>query len=228
MSCFLGYREKRYPITYWSSMDNPSFLTLALISLLGAMSPGPDLAIVMQSSLVGSFRTGLMTSLGVASALVIHVTCAIFGVAILIRDSPWLYQAIQYVGAGYLLYLGVLLLRKQMPERGANESSLIKGQGGGFRVGLLCNLLNPKATLFVLSLFTQFIHPSQHIGKKIGLGIIIPLTGLAWFSLVSLLVTRSPLQAHLARGQRYITKGMGLLLCALAVGLPLSKFLFLK
>lgn len=183
------------------------------------MSPGPDFAVVTKNCIKGTFRAGVLTALGVSSALLIHVTYCVLGIALVIQQWPPLFLSIKYLGAGYLLYLGFLCLKeKASPEGQAKESDLqLTKKHQPFVSGFLCNLLNPKATLFVLSLFTQFIKPEMSFIEKSGLGLTVCLVGFIWFVFLSYLITHRLLQKHFARFQLIITKAMGIALCFLAV-----------
>lgn len=201
-------------------MELTRIATIAFISLLAAMSPGPDFAMVTKNSLSGSFRSGALTALGVGCALMVHISYCLFGVAIIIYESPLLFLIIKYLGAAYLLYLGILLLKeKRTSPEGSPKEGRVKGRHHPFVSGFLCNLLNPKATLFVLSLFTQFIHPDMTLPAKISLGSVIAIVTLVWFLLLSYLITHRFLQKHFAKFQWIITKTMGGILCLLAVSL---------
>lgn len=199
-------------------MDTTKVTTIALISLFAAMSPGPDFAIVTRSCLTGNFRAGFFTALGVASAILVHVTYCIFGIAVIIQESPLLFHFIKYIGAAYLFYLGIMLLKeKTSPEGSAKMATAeIKRKHRPFLAGLLCNLLNPKATLFVLSLFSQFIDPNMNFLGKALLGSIFAAIVFVWFVLLSYLISHHLLQRHFKRFQFVITKVMGIILCALA------------
>lgn len=198
-------------------MDWGSVWAVALISLLAAISPGPDFAIVTRNCLSGTFKTGFLTALGVSAALLIHVSYCLFGLAIIIQESPTLFLVLKYLGAGYLFYLGVMLLKEKMSPEGAPAEARKGNKRRPFVSGFLCNVLNPKATLFMLSIFTQFIDPGMGIGEKAMMGGVVALTALAWFALLSYLITHRLLQKHFARFQMIITKAMGVILCALAV-----------
>lgn len=204
------------------AMELSSVTTIALISLLGAMSPGPDFAIVTKNCLSGSFRTGFLTSLGVASALLIHVTYCVLGVALLISESPLFFHLLKYLGALYLFYLGIMLLREKMssPE---GEKSKLKSTHRAFVSGFLTNILNPKATLFILSLFTQFINPEMPLLDKAILGLTIAVIGFIWFVFLSYFLTHRLLQKHIKRFQFIITKTMGVALCLLAIYVAVSS-----
>lgn len=200
-------------------MDIAKISSIALISLLGAMSPGPDFAIVTKNCISGTFRTGVLTSLGVACALLVHVAYCLFGIAFLIAESPILFMALKYLGSAYLLYLGIMMLKEKLSPEGTpgEMKGRIKKKHGPFISGFLCNILNPKATLFVLSLFTQFIDPEMSLWNKAALGGVIAVVGMAWFTLLSFLITHRLLQKHFAKFQFIITKVMGAALCLLAV-----------
>ncbi|MBI5273958.1 MAG: LysE family transporter [Chlamydiales bacterium] len=197
-------------------MDIAKVLSIALISLLGAMSPGPDFAIVTRNCISGTFRSGFLTTLGITTALFVHISYCLFGIALLIMESSLLFHILKYLGAGYLFYLGIILLKEKVSKEGFDTKKLIKKKHSPFVSGFLCNILNPKATLFVLSLFTQFIDPNMSFLGKAMMGSIIAITGLVWFSLLSFLITHRLLQKHFARFQMVITKVMGVLLCGLA------------
>lgn len=201
-------------------MEITKIATIALISLLAAMSPGPDFAVVTRNCLSGTFRVGFLTSLGVACALLVHVTYCLFGIAFLIAETPLLFTSLKYLGAAYLFYLGIrMLIEKNTSPEGSVHDSVAKPprKRQAFLSGFLCNLLNPKATLFVLSLFTQFIDPSASLLEKFRLGSVIAIVVFIWFVFLSYLITHRLLQKHFARFQFLITKVMGVVLCFLAI-----------
>lgn len=197
-------------------MDISNLSSIAFISLLAAMSPGPDFVVVTKNCLSGTFKAGLLTALGVSSALLIHISYCLFGLAIVIQQSPVVFHILQYLGAAYLFYLGIMLFKEKILTESLVEKNNEKKRNA-FLSGFLCNLLNPKATLFVLSLFTQFIDPSMSFFGKAAIGSMISCIGLLWFILLSYLITHRLLQKHFARFQLIITKVMGIALCILAV-----------
>lgn len=199
-------------------MEATKIATIALISLLAAISPGPDFAIVTKNSIGKTFRSGALTALGVAAAIMVHVTYCLFGIAIVIKESPIFFHMLKYAGAAYLFYLGIMLLKEKISTEGARKvaNAHVKKIHTPFLSGFLCNLLNPKCTLFVLSLFTQFIDPNTQILWKVLMGSIFAFIVLAWFILLSYLITHRLLQKHFAHFQLIISKVMGAILCGLA------------
>jgi RhtB (resistance to homoserine/threonine) family protein len=206
-------------------MDFSKVISIGLIALLGAMSPGPDFAIVVKNCLRGKFRDGFLTSCGVAAAILIHVSYCILGVAWIIYESPFVFHLIKYAGAAYLFYLGIMLLKEKISEDKVSDlaKTAHPKKHNPFLAGFLTNILNPKATLFVLSLFTQFIDPSMQFWEKAVLGSEIAVIGFLWFVLLSYLITHHLLQKHFVRFQKIITKTMGGALCLLALYIAITS-----
>ena len=200
-------------------MDITKITALIFISLLGAISPGPDFVIVTRNCLRGTFRNGFLTALGVSSAVLVHVTYCLFGIAIVIQESPLLFHILKYLGAAYLFYLGIMLLKEKISPEGSPKiaDATIKKKRSSFLSGFLCNLLNPKATLFVLSLFTQFIDPGMSVLIKALMGSVFAFIVFVWFVLLSYLITHRLLQKHFAKFQFVITKAMGVILLMLSL-----------
>lgn len=189
-------------------------LFFAFINLLGAMSPGPDFAIVTRFSLTGSRRSAYLASLGIAAALIIHVIYCLLGVAVFIKSTPALFRTIQVIGALYLAYLGIrLIFEKKKPT---TEQQTRRNRNAFFS-GFLTNILNPKATLFLLSLFTQFITPETAVWQKIAFGISVPLVALLWFVLLSYLLTHSLIYPRLQKYQKGFGIVMGCILILLSL-----------
>jgi threonine/homoserine/homoserine lactone efflux protein len=125
--------------------------------------PGPDMALVLQTSIGRGMRSGFAAAGGLGLARATHVTLSACGVAALLRNAPWLYDVVRYGGAVYLAWVGIQIFRSPvfaLPESGA--AALTTNDGGhplrtAFVKGLLTNLLNPKALLFCSVLLPQFV-----------------------------------------------------------------------
>ena len=132
-------------------------VTVGFLTLFSAMLPGPDFAIVTKNTLLHSRRSGIFTSFGIGSAILIHMTYCALGLAIVIYNSIILFNIIKYIGSAYLIYLGITSLLSKVPEKIlTKENKIKKADLSGFisfRQGFLCNLLNPKATLSKIKYF---------------------------------------------------------------------------
>lgn len=134
------------------------WLIVFVAVLLAAMAPGPDFIVAIRNTLAGSRRAGLLTAFGFGAGVLVHAAYCQAGLAALIAQSVAVFTAFKILGAAYLFYLGVQALRSRgmteasLPSTPGASSALSDGQA--FRSGFLTNLLNPKATLFFLALFT--------------------------------------------------------------------------
>jgi RhtB (resistance to homoserine/threonine) family protein len=202
-------------------------LTIGLLVLLSAMLPGPDFAIVTKNTLTHSRRSGLFTSLGISSACLVHVSYCMLGLAIVISQSIWLFNIIKYIGAFYLIFLGItsLTTKDEQPQKsnGIPDQKTRLSDAKAFGQGFLCNLLNPKATLFFLSLFTIIIKPGTFgwwgLLIPIELFIIISL----WFCSLTILLSHPPIVRLLGRIEKYIAKLLGVFLIGFGVALAFVK-----
>lgn len=196
---------------------------VAVVSLLAAISPGPDFFIVLKNSLIFSRKNGMATAVGVSTALFIHLAYTLIGIGILIAESPWAYGVLKYVGAIYLFYIGTKGIIGSFHKngkafhyaKGRNEQSF----KAAFLQGFLTNLLNPKCALFFISLFSQFITPATPAGVLAGYAGINWSVTLGWFLFLSYLVTCSHIEGKLSRFKIAIERVMGSALVILGLKL---------
>ncbi|EOI5727955.1 LysE family transporter [Cronobacter malonaticus] len=199
-------------------------LFVATIAALGMLSPGPDFFLVIKNAARYPRSAAMMTAAGVIAGVVTHMTYCVAGIAVVITTTPWLFGALKYVGAAYLVWLGVnaLLARSTTSlalDGVAQESTSLKK---AFIQGYLCNLLNPKATLFFLAMFTQVLNVNSGLMEKLWYaGIIVALT-LVWWPLLVLLIQSQPVRRGLTKAQKIIDKLLGGMLLALGIKVALS------
>ncbi|WP_105587516.1 LysE family transporter [Cronobacter sakazakii] len=199
-------------------------LFVATIAALGMLSPGPDFFLVIKNAARYPRSAAMMTAAGVIAGVVTHMTYCVAGIAVVITTTPWLFGALKYIGAAYLVWLGVnaLLARGTTSlalDGVAQESTSLKK---AFIQGYLCNLLNPKATLFFLAMFTQVLNVNSGLMEKLWYaGIIVALT-LVWWPLLVLLIQSQPVRRGLTKAQKVIDKLLGGMLLALGIRVALS------
>jgi RhtB (resistance to homoserine/threonine) family protein len=202
-------------------------ITIGSIALLGAMSPGPDFAIVSKNTLFHGKKAGLYTALGVGGGFFVHITYTLAGIGLIIAQSIVLFSIVKYIGAAYLLYLGIQLLRTKKNsavETQVNDIDIhTMSNKEAFRQGILVNVLNPKVTLFFLSVFTQVIDPSTHFFIQLGYGIETALIVTLWFSLVVLILSHEHVQKVFQQWKWNIEKALGSVLIFLSVQLAFSS-----
>jgi RhtB (resistance to homoserine/threonine) family protein len=202
------------------------FFSIAIIALLGAMLPGPDFAIVTKNSLFHSRKSGLFTSLGVGAAILVHMSYCVLGLGLVISSSLVLFNLIKYIGAAYLIYLGINALLSKQPNKIFPNQKTKKSQISNFvsfRQGFLCNLLNPKATLFFLSLFAVIIRPDTPIYWKIIYGVEISSIAMIWFSCLTIILSHPHIKNALEKLEKYIAKLLGISLIGFGIALTCMK-----
>jgi len=196
-------------------MDELANLTaVAVVSLLAAISPGPDFFVVLRNSLSYSRKAGLMTALGVSVALLVHLTYTLVGIGVLIAESVFLYSLIKYAGVAYLFYLGASGLISSFKKsealtlKYAKENTDISAYKA-FRQGFLTNLLNPKAAVFFISLFSQFIDSTTPALLRVEYAFINWSITLSWFLFLSFLITSKGFVGKINKFRIYIDRVMG-------------------
>lgn len=198
----------------------PEIIVVLLITQLFAMmSPGPDMFLIMKNGLGQSKSYPVyFTIFGIAAGLSIHIGVSIAGLGILLAESELLFTAVRYLGAAYLLYLGfrsLLSHSKLETTFGGNAGELQASKA--FKEGFFTNLLNPKVTLFILSLFTQFIQPDAPINQKLVYGIILVVEAIVVWSVFAQGIRLKLIRKTLADYALWIDRTFGLILVLIAV-----------
>lgn len=168
-----------------------TYLAFAGAAALIVLLPGPDTLVVVRALLRGGRRQGILTALGNLCGLVIWVTCAVLGIAALLRASEIGYDALRLAGACYLVYLGVQAWRSRggVAEDGTTEGGARRGVlGTGFRAGILTNLLNPKVGVFFVTFLPGFVPDGASVTLTTASfgAIFVLLTALYWVLLLGL------------------------------------------
>jgi len=185
------------------------FVTGAAILLV---IPGPAVTYIVSPSIVHGRNAGLVSALGITTGTLFHIVAATLGLSALLASSALAFQSIKYVGAAYLIYLGIKTLLQKEAQLGVaanGETKLSRLYGQGF---LVC-LLNPKSALFFLAFLPQFVDPARgHVTLQIlQLGMLFALMGWCSDSTYALLAgaiaERIRRSARLRRAQRNLSGG---------------------
>lgn len=204
------------------------FLTIVVIHLLAVASPGPDFAIVVRQSLFYGQRIALWTSVGIGVGILIHIAYSLLGIGILISQSVLAFTILKVLGSGYLLFIGFKCIR----EKAANNDSPSSLQAekleaptdfGAFRTGFLTNALNPKVTLFFLSLFSVVISPHTPSFIQALYGLWMLVATILWFSAVSLFFSSTKVRQRFRQFGYWLNRLTGGALIALGIKLALTQ-----
>ncbi len=201
-----------------------SFGAFAVIALLAAVSPGPDFLVVSKNAVANSRTAGMWTAVGVGSALLIHVTYTLVGIGLIISRSILLFSIIKILGALYLIWLGatILLSKGQGQISAPHGAPTYKSSLTAFKEGFLTNVLNPKATVFFVSIFTQFVSPTLPKIIQVAYGIEVAFIVGTWFVALSILLTVPFVQHNVGAIQAKLMKVMGAALILLGVKVAFS------
>jgi len=190
------------------------------------MTPGPDSMLIMARSAGQGFKAGVAAILGICSGTCLHIAAAAFGLSALLATSAEAFLLIKLLGAAYLLYIGVQMLRTKTTTSAAQAAPAAASLGTIYRQGLLTNVLNPKVALFFLAFLPQFVAPAA-ADKTLAflfLGAIFNFNGmlwcllLAWTSAVAAQKVKTSQQVKL-----WLNRTVGALFVALGLKLALSR-----
>lgn len=206
---------------YWTE-----FLTVALVHLLAVASPGPDFAIVVRESVSSGRHAGVWTAIGVGSGILVHVSYCLLGIGLIVSQSIMLFNLLKWLAAAYLIYIGIRALRAKpadpLQAQQALEAVAVTARGAFVR-GFVTNGLNPKATLFFLSLFTLVISPQTPLLVQAGYGAYLAVATAAWFCAVAILFSHARVRNGFIRMGHWFDRMIGAVLVALGIKVALSE-----
>lgn len=201
-------------------MSIHTWFQLILVCLLGAMSPGPSLALVVTNSIGRGRKHGVVTGLGHGMGIFLWAFLTASGIARIIVETGILLTVVQLLGACYLIYLGVrtLIENTNLPLKQTNASSIsskIISRSAG--EGFLISILNPKIALFFLAIFSHFVQPNAGWVETGLMGITAGLIDASWYSVVALTMTKSGIIPFLQIRENTLHRIIGIFFIFIAV-----------
>jgi threonine/homoserine/homoserine lactone efflux protein len=203
-----------------------SILLFMAAALALNLSPGPSILYILSRSVGQGREAGLVSVLGLATATLVHAVAMALGLSTLFLYSPLAFAMVKYLGAAYLIYLGVSALLSRGTFHAATTNAAPLSLGAVYRQGVLTDLLNPKVALFFISFLPQFVDPSAGSPtlQILFFGLLFHVTGVPVNLLVALaggrLATLLALRPSFARIQNWIS---GTVLVVLGLRLALSE-----
>lgn len=206
-------------------LDPAKFILFVGVSWALIITPGPDMLYVITRGMAHGRRAGILSAFGVIGGILVHTTAAAFGLTLILQTSASAFLIVKYLGAIYLLSLGVkawrdkTTVRLQAPTVGVSSRAL-------FWQGVLSNVLNPKIAIFFLAFLPQFVDKGSSQGtlQMVILGLTFAFFGLCFLLVVGYLsgavggwLTRRP---DYARGLQRLA---GTILMGLGVRLALTE-----
>ena len=194
------------------------WLSLALVCMMGAMSPGPSLAVVLKHSLSGGMKNGMLAALSHGFGVGLYAAASLLGLGALMLQFPTVYQFLVYLGAAYLAYLGLKILFSKPNDSELNIQQSDVSSSKALQDGFAIAFLNPKLAIFFLALFSQFIDPEN---LTLNIGVIMCLTvfviDTGWYLLVALLTEVSKKRFGFTKQNIWLDRLLGAVFIALAI-----------
>jgi|SRR6185437_5694107 len=190
------------------------------IDFLAILSPGPDFFMVLKSSMTSSHKAGIYTTLGIASGSTIMFAVGMLGIGAILADSKWLFLLLKIVGSLYLAYMA---LKSIFAKVSIEEPQLMYAtkdvvpMGQFYRSGLVCNLTNPKAFMFIISLSTYAVaHGASDMFDTLAIILGSGVSTLLWFIAVSFIFGNFKVRKMFYQKQRIINLLFGCILLYVA------------
>ncbi|WP_183561300.1 LysE family translocator [Mucilaginibacter sp. SP1R1] len=165
-----------------------NFTTFLIASFLFIISPGIDTIFILNKSIAQGKKSGIYATLGITTGVLVHTTLAAFGLSLILAQSAMVFNLVKYLGAAYLIYLGVTKFFSTETIVKENKVMELEPIKKTYLSAVVTNTLNPKVAIFFLAFFPQFIQPAyiHNALPFILLGVTYAITGLLWFMLLTL------------------------------------------
>lgn len=196
-------------------------VVFAGVMALGQFSPGPDMILLTRTALAEGARAGVVMAFGIATGLAVHTAVALAGLALALERLPMLRKAVAWVSAAYLLWLAYCIGREHLLARGSagKKDEPEAGPGSPYLRGLVCNLLNPKAVIFLAAVCAPFLHGSHSRWWPWALWAVVVFQGGILWALWARLLQWRPLRTRYERSSKWIDLAFCAALSGLAVKL---------
>ena len=203
-------------------MDTGFWLSVTLACLLGAMSPGPSLAVIVNLSLSQGRIAGLIAAVTHGLMIGLFAFATAFGLVVIVERNPLIFNAVQIAGCVFLIWMAVKLLFTTANREIVSVVTAQSSKWLAARDGLLIALVNPKIIIFFSALFSQFVDASSQLWEKTLLALIAGTVDMLWYMLMAVVISNSRsnetgLNAYKKYGQ-WLDKLFAVVLLVIAIG----------
>ncbi len=206
-------------------IDQTTLFTYIAILFGFVLIPGPAVLLTLARATSAGTRVGIATSLGIAAGDVVHTIMAVLGISAIILASAFMFSLVKYLGAGYLIYLGIRAIFEKPPALDASETKRLSPRQA-FNQAMLAEILNPKSALFFLAFLPQFVNPANGaVALQLTiLGLLFVLIGL--LSTVGFALAGGSVGSFLRRNPTVLKlqgKVVGCIYCGIGIRLALQE-----
>ena len=199
------------------------WIAVITITLLACISPGPDFAMVSRNGLLLSRRAGVLTAVGIGLGVLVHVCYTLLGLGLVLQQTPGLFNVLKLAGAAYLVYLGIKMLRSKLAVEQSDAPPPAMSDVQALRTGFLTNALNPKTSIFIVSLFMGVVRPDSALTVQVAYGLFIAGAHVLWFSLIALCFSAGAVRERLLAARQWIDRLFGALLVGFGIFLAIAQ-----
>ena len=192
------------------------FIFLASAILLALLSPGPDFMITLKQSLNHERKYAIISSAGISVGIIFHLAYTILGFSVLIKTFPMFLDIVRVIGASYLIYIGYKSIKSHSIKIEKDSEKNMNAKKA-FMLGFICNVFNPKATMFFLSIFSIIVNETTPMFVQIIFGSFCVFINFIWYSMIAFLLTRKKSIEVFDKYSKIINKIIGLILICLGI-----------
>ena len=198
-------------------MDSITFIQIFFVCLLGAMSPGPSMAVVIHNAIFKGRYNGILTSIGHGIGIAVYATFAVLGLGLIIKTNIFIFNGLKILSIIFLIFIGVKTIFNK--EKFNLERKNLKGNTISFFQGFGISILNPKILVWFIAIYSQFMSTDNELIFNIYLVSIAGIIDACWYITLSLAVTTNAALRFFQSKIKLIQKIQGFLFIALGLGL---------
>lgn len=199
-------------------MEIKLLIGISLVCLLGAISPGPSLAIVFRNTISGGRKQGVITSLGHGLGLTLYAFVAIMGLSSLLLGNEQIFILLQWAGALFLIWLAYKMVTFN-PSNNSQTEEQERSDLRGFLEGFMTAFLNPKILVFFVAVFSQFINIDITISDRLIIAGMAGIIDTVWYTLVAVVLAETSIIDKLGVNTAIINRTVGIFIFLLGISI---------
>ena len=199
-----------------------AILAAGVFFVLGATSPGPSLIVILRNTLIGGRRQGVACAIGHGIGFGIYAGSAVFGLILLLENSPDVFFVLQIIGVFLLIWYGFKMWTAEMDALQEIEVTTGQHQRQGFAEGFAIAFFNTKIALFLVAVLAQVLKHGMGIGTKLAIGMLGMTIDTMWYLIVALVLTGTPALEYLRQKGEFVYKVTALALWFFAASVVYS------
>lgn len=196
---------------------------MAGVFALAVVTPGPNFVAVTHHAVTRSRRDALAVVAGIGVASTLWIVACVLGLGLLLERAPWLRLGLQWLGAAYLIWTGLGLIRSALAAPAGPAQAPVTAPSTGFRAGLLVNLGNPKSAAFYTSLLVVMLPADPPLAIQLALPAVLVPISLAWYGTVAMALSAPPVAVAFRRAKRWLDLATGGLFTLLGLRLAADR-----